>query len=166
MPVNRASRFGAATTRPIMGGMAKKRTGEPWIPAGDYGRSLPALTVNLLVREVARSVAFYNEVLEVEVVYADPDFAALRAQGVDFMLHADHAYDDHPWDARLRDNEGRGLGAEIRLFGVDPDGVEKRANDAGAPVLKGAHDRGHGWREVWVQDPDGYVWAAGAPIGG
>src|SRR3972149_11825610 len=39
------------------GGMAKKRTGEPWMPAGRDGRSLPALTVNLLGRDVARAGA-------------------------------------------------------------------------------------------------------------
>jgi catechol 2,3-dioxygenase-like lactoylglutathione lyase family enzyme len=146
--------------------MAKKRTGEPWVPAGDYGRSLPALTLNLLVRDVARSVAFYVDVLGAELQYADPDFAALRAQGVDFMLHADHTYEEHPWQGRLVAGRDRGLGAELRLFGVDPDGVEMRARKAGALVLKEAHDRGHGWREVWVQDPDGYVWAVGKAIGG
>jgi catechol 2,3-dioxygenase-like lactoylglutathione lyase family enzyme len=146
--------------------MTKKRTGEPWMPADAYGRSLPALTINLIVRDVARSVAFYIDVLVAELQYADPDFAALRVQGVDFMLHADHTYEEHPWQGRLIAGRDRGLGAEVRLFGVDPDGVEKRARDTDALVLKAAHDRGHGLREVWVQDPDGYVWAVGVPIGG
>ena len=135
------------------------------MPADVYGRSLPALTINLLVRDVARSVAFYVDVLRAELQYADPDFAALRTEGTDFMLHADHAYDDHPWQQRLANGLDRGLGAELRLFGVDPDALETRARAAKAVVLKEAHDRGHGWREVWVQDPDGYVWAVGSPIG-
>jgi catechol 2,3-dioxygenase-like lactoylglutathione lyase family enzyme len=146
--------------------MAKKRVGEPWLPAPVYGRALPPLTVDLLVTDVARSVAFYRDVLGVEVVYSDPDFAALRAQGVDFMLHADHAYESHPWYARLAAGEPRGLGAEMRLFGVDPDALEERARAHGAALLAPATDKGHGWREVWVQDPDGYVWAAGSPPGG
>lgn len=136
------------------------------MPADEYGRSLPALTVNLIVRDVARSVAFYVDVLGASLRYADPDFAALSAEGVDFMLHADHAYDDHPWQAKLAAGAERGLGAELRLFGGDPDGVEQLAREEGAPVLRAAHDRGHGWREVWVQDPDGYVWAVGSAIGG
>ncbi len=136
------------------------------MPAAEYGRSLPGLTVNLLVRDMERSVAFCRDVLGAEVRYADPDFAAMRAAGVDFMLHADHTYESHPWQARLVGGEARGLGAEVRLFGMDPDAVEARARSAGAPVLREAHDRGHGWREVWVEDPDGYVWAVGTAIGG
>ncbi len=146
--------------------MAKKRTGEPWMPAAEYGRSLPALTVNLLVRDVEWSAAFYREVFGAEVRYSDVDFAALRAQGVDFMLHADHTYEAHPWYSRLVSGEERGLGAEIRLLGVDPDAIAARVEAAGGVVLRGPIDKGHGWREVWVQDPDRYVWAVGRAIGG
>ena len=146
--------------------MMKKRTGEPWMPADEYGRSLPVFTVNLLVTDVERSVAFYREVLSAEERYSDVDFAALRLGSLDFMLHADHTYESHPWYGRLLTERKRGLGAELRLFGVDPDELESRARAAGAVVLRAATDEGHGWREVWVQDPDGYVWAVGSAIGG
>ena len=142
----------------------KKRTGEPWMPAPEYGHSLPAFTVNLLVRNVTRSVEFYANVLQGEVLYSDADFAALRIAGVDLMLHADHTYDDHPWYGRLVADEARGLGAELRLFGPDPDGVLARAIEAGAPIVRPITVRGHGWREVMVQDPDGYVWAVGVAV--
>jgi len=148
------------------GAVAKKRTGEPWTSAAEYGRSLPALTVNLLVRDVARSVAFYAEVLGAEVLYADPDFAALRLREHQFMLHADHTYEAHPWQAGFASDEPRGTGVELRLFGVDPDAVAERAKAAGATVLAPAADKGHGWREAWVRDPDGYVWAVGVPVSG
>ncbi len=146
--------------------MAKKRVGEAWMPAGEYGRSLPAFSVNLLVADIARAVAFYREVLQAEEVYSDPDFAALRLGALHFMLHADHTYEAHPWQGPLTSGAQRGLGSELRLFGVDPDGVERRARAAGAAVLQPAVDKGHGWRETWVQDPDGYVWAVGVPIVG
>jgi catechol 2,3-dioxygenase-like lactoylglutathione lyase family enzyme len=146
--------------------ITKKRSGDPWMPADAYGRSLPAFTINLIVADIPRSVSFYREVLGVEERYSDPDFAAMRLAGLDFMLHADHSYDGHPWHLRLAGGEGRGLGAELRLLGVDPDGVEARARARGDPVLAPATDKGHGWRETWVQDPDGYVWAAGSPLGG
>lgn len=139
----------------------KKRTGEPWMSAADYGRTLPAFSVNLLVRDVTRSLQFYEEVLGALVQYSDVDFAALKAGGVDLMLHADHTYDDHPWYGRLAAGEGRGLGAELRLLALDPAAVEERAQGAGAKVVKTVTERGHGWREVMVEDPDGYVWAVG-----
>ncbi len=146
--------------------MAKKRAGEPWMPADEYGRSLPAFSVNLLVTDIARSAAFYRDVLGCEVRYSDPDFAALRRGSLDFMLHADHAYDGHPWSERLLQERRRGLGAELRLFGVDPDAAVSRARQVGAVVLLPATDKPHGWREAWLEDPDGYVWAVGAPTAG
>ena len=146
--------------------MTRKRAGEPWMSAEEYGRSLPAFTLNLLVADIARSVAFYRVVLGSEVRYYDADFAALRLGELDFMLHADHTYHGHPWSKRLGGERRRGLGAELRLFGVDPDAVVSRAQEAGAPVLMPAPDKAHGWREAWLEDPDGYVWAVGAPTEG
>ena len=141
----------------------KRRTADPWIPADRYGRLLPGFSVNLLVRDIPRSVAFYQQVLTATVHYSDPDFAALKVGTAEIMVHADHTYDKHPWYPRLVGGERRGLGAELRLFGVDPDGVEARARRARAPIVQPAATKGHGWREVMVEDPDGYVWAVGVP---
>lgn len=142
----------------------KKRDGEPWMPAGAYGRSLPRFTVNLIVRDLQRSVAFYKSVLGATEHYSDPDFAAMELAGVEFMLHADHAYDAHPLYSRLIRHRGeRGTGAELRLFGINPDAVEARAKANAATVIQPATDKPHGWREVMVADPDGYVWAVGVP---
>jgi hypothetical protein len=46
----------------------KLRTGEPWMSAPEYGRSLKALTVHLLVHDVDRALRFHREVLGAEVV--------------------------------------------------------------------------------------------------
>ena len=143
--------------------MTKKRTQEPWMPADEYGRRLPKFSVNLLVADVARAVAFYQNVLGANAVYADVDFAAMEIAGLEFMLHADHTYDQHPWHPRLLATSQRGLGAEIRLFGVSPDAVEARAKQHGAHLLQPVTDKPHGWREVIVEDPDGYAWAVGVP---
>ena len=139
----------------------KKRTGEPWIPPPAYGRLLPPFSVSLTVREIATSVEFYRTVLAAFVHYFDADFAALKIGGAEMMLHADHTYDAHPWYPRLTAGEPRGLGAELRVLGLDPDAVETRAQRAGAKVVKPVTERGHGWREVMVEDQDGYVWAVG-----
>jgi uncharacterized glyoxalase superfamily protein PhnB len=144
--------------------MTTKRTSDPWMSAGDYGRSLPSFTVNLLVRNLARSVDFYSDVLGATVIYSDPDFAALRLAGLEFMLHADHTYDKHPWSQALGGPASRGLGAELRLFGLNPDEVEARARKKSARILQPAQDKPHGWRDTIVCDPDGYAWAVGVPL--
>jgi hypothetical protein len=43
---------------------------------------------------------------------------------------------------------------------MNPEGVAERAREMNA-LFKDISVRGHGWREVMVRDPDGYVWAVG-----
>lgn len=143
--------------------MTKKRTGEPWKTAAEYGRSLPMLSLNLLVRDVAKSLPFYTEVLGFGVLYFDEDFAALERAGTAIQLHADHCYDDTPWAPRLAETGRRGLGAEIRIMGVDPDLAERRAPRRGGTVIVPTSDTAHGWRDCIVEDPDGYTFAVGIP---
>lgn len=144
--------------------MTKTRTGDPFMSAFDYGRQLPKFSVNLLVRDVAVSLPFYRDVLGATVRYSDGDFAALELIGIEFQLHADHTFDHHPLYATLQGASVRGVGAELRVLGVDPDAVEARAAAAGTDILQPAKDYRHGWREVSVVDPDGYVWVMGVLI--
>ena len=139
----------------------KKRTGDPWMTAAEYGRTLQGLSVNLIAREIERSLPFYCDVLGFRVVYSDPDFAALERDGIRVQLHADHTYEKMPWAPRLADPGKRGLGAEIRILGIDPEAAERAARAGGFGVLVSTRERGHGWREVVVEDPDGYVFAVG-----
>jgi catechol 2,3-dioxygenase-like lactoylglutathione lyase family enzyme len=141
----------------------KLRTGDPWMSAAQYGRSLRGLTVNLLVHDIARALPFHREVLGAEVVYSDPDFAVLRHGDAGWMLHADHTYRDHPLHERLSEAPPRGVGAELRLHGRDPDEAEAAARRLGFTVLASAKDKPHGLREVFLIDPDGYVWVADMP---
>ena len=55
-------------------------------------------------------------------------------------------------------------GAELRLFEVDPDALAALAEPAGGTIVADAADKPHGWREAFLADPDGYVWAVGRPI--
>jgi catechol 2,3-dioxygenase-like lactoylglutathione lyase family enzyme len=144
--------------------MPKLRTGDPWMPGYRYGALLPPLSLNLIVASVERSVAFYRDVLGATVHYSDVDFAALRVGPAEVMLHADHTHEGHPWHEALARGATRGIGAQIRLLGLDPDQVEQKARSAGATVIEGATSKGHGWREMLVRDPDGYEWAVGVVI--
>lgn len=143
--------------------MKKSRT-QPWMPAPDYGKSLRGFGVNLLVSAIASAVEFQTEVLGAEVIHADEDFAVLRAAGASWMLHADHTYSDHPLRGSLRPDLARGLGVELRLYGLDPDACEARARARGDMVLAGAMDKPHGLREAYIVDPDGYLWVPGQAL--
>ena len=140
------------------------RTGEAFMHADDYGRGMRPFSVNLLVRNMRASLAFYERVLEAAVRYADDDFAVLKLLDFEFMLHADHTYDHHPLYERLQTPGQRGTGAELRVFGIDPDSLERRAREAGATIIQTTRDFPHGWRDVMLADPDGYIWAVGVPI--
>lgn len=142
----------------------KRRQGKPWMRGSDYGALLPPFSLNLIVSDPERSTAFYQEVLDAEVHYVDVDFAAMRVGAAEVMLHADHTHSEHPWYPALKASEHRGLGAQLRLLGPDPDEVERRAANAGYNVISPATDKMHGWREVLVRDPDGYEWAVGILI--
>ncbi len=144
--------------------MAKKRTGEPWMAAPEYGRSLNGFGINLLVADVARSVQFLETVFGTETVYADPDFAVFRHGDREWMLHADHTYEDHPLLGFVSKKEGRGAGVELRLHGIDPDKAEANARASDFTVIAGAMDKAHGLREAYILDPDGYCWVPDLPI--
>jgi predicted enzyme related to lactoylglutathione lyase len=144
--------------------MTLTRTGDAWMPADEYGRALPKFSVNLLVRDGPRSLSFYQQVLGASVRYSDTDFAAIVLNSVDFMLHADHTYDHHPLHTRLQGGGKRGTGAELRVMGIDLDSLQKRAEAAGAIILQPTADFPHGWRDVILEDPDGYIWAVGVPL--
>ncbi len=133
------------------------------MPSRDYGRSLKALTVNLLVRDIEAAVEFGRQVLGATLVYSDPDFAVLRACGGEWMLHADHTYDEHPMGRTVEGVPVRGTGIELRLHGCEPDIAEAAARRLGFRVLSPATDKGHGLREAYIQDGDGYMWVPDAP---
>jgi catechol 2,3-dioxygenase-like lactoylglutathione lyase family enzyme len=146
--------------------MTTKRASQPPWTAREVGLRMPKFTVNLLVRKIGRSVPFYREVLGATVLHADADFAVLQLAGLEFLLHADHSYDHHSMGQRVPATGPRGAGAELRLLGVDPDEVERRAKARGVPIVQAAGDTAHGWRDIIVADPDGYTWAVGVLIPG
>ncbi len=146
----------------------KKRSADkiPPVSPPDYGRSLRGLGFNLLVTDVTRSVRFATAVLGATSFYDDEDFAALRLNGGDFMLHADHTYCDHPLSGVVASVEARGAGVELRIYGCDPDVAEAAARAGGWTVLAGSMDKPHGLRECMIIDDDGYVWVPGVAIRG
>jgi len=141
----------------------KKRVGDSWMPADQFGRSLTGLGVNLLVPNIDDEHEFQTYVLGADEVYADPDFAVYRGYDAMWLLHADHTYSDHPLIGSLNDDLMRGVGAEFRLYGCDPDAVEARARECGYDVFAGTLDKPHGLREAYLISPAGYMWVPSIP---
>ena len=137
-----------------------------FMPAEEYGRSLQGLGINLLVRDVTRSVAFARDVLGASVAYADKDFAVLRyacgPSRAEWMLHSDGTYHSNPLLGLIGDAQVRGVGVEVRLYHCDPDAAVERAKKHGHHVLAEAADKPHGLREAYILDPDGYCWVPAA----
>jgi catechol 2,3-dioxygenase-like lactoylglutathione lyase family enzyme len=103
-------------------------------------------------------------VLELRLLFSDEDLAALVRFGLNVQIPAVLTYARTPWAARLRDESPRGLGAEVRILGIDPDAAEQRARDGGFTVAVAVRDWPHGWRDCVLEDPDGYTFAVGVPL--
>jgi uncharacterized glyoxalase superfamily protein PhnB len=129
-----------------------------------YGHALRTFGVNLLVRDVLRSIAFQVDILGVEQVFSNADFAIMRHGGTEWMLHADHTYSNNPLLGLTGDGAVRGIGVELRLYDIDPDQAAARAEAGGYTVLQPATDKPHGLRECYLIDPDGYVWVPGTAL--
>lgn len=128
------------------------------VSASDYGKSLRGLGFNLIVKDLQRSIQFATQVLEATVFFATPVFAAMKLNGQDFMFHADETYRNNELKGILVGNESRGVGVELRVYGLDPDLAAQRAREGGWTVLAGSLDKPHGLREAMILDDEGYLW--------
>ncbi|HCK76722.1 MAG TPA: glyoxalase [Gammaproteobacteria bacterium] len=126
--------------------------------AAEIGRALTGFGVNLLVKDIAKSVAFLTGILTMRLHRTDGDFAVLEHDGEFFQLHGDHTYHDNPLPQLIPESGVRGGGIELRLYDLDPDACELRAQEQGYFVLRTSLDRPHGLRECYLLDPNGYCW--------
>ncbi|WP_286828680.1 MULTISPECIES: VOC family protein [Kordiimonas] len=122
------------------------------------GHALSGFGVNLLVRRTRAGVDFLTDVMGFKLIRVDQDFALLKHGNQLFQLHADPTYAEHPLPSLIAENGIRGGGVELRLFDVDPDEAEARAEEQGYTILRESLDRPHGLRECYIMDPDGYCW--------
>ena len=129
------------------------------VSAGDFGRSLSGLGLNLLVRDVAAEAGFLSSVFEMSAHRQSRDFAIMSYHGEVFQLHADGTFGSHPLLSLLPESGPRGARLEIRLYETDPDAAAARAGAfADALVLQAPADKPHGLRECVILCPNGYAW--------
>jgi predicted enzyme related to lactoylglutathione lyase len=134
------------------------------VNADAFGRSLRGLGINLLVRDVPRTLDFLMPVFGMTGHQPTRDFAILTYGAAVFQIHADATYHAHPLPSLLPESGPRGGGVELRLYGCDPDAAVARAEAEGAVILQPATNKPHGLREAVILDPDGYAWVPGRAL--
>ncbi len=131
---------------------------------------------NLVVADVARSVAFYRATLgfsletsvaaEQSYVQGDdcienPVFAIVSwADGQLMLQTAASLAGDVPGVPEFATPH---LTGAIYLRGFDPDAVAAKLNDDA--IVKGPETSWYGMRELYLRDPDGYLLCLGVPEG-
>ena len=64
--------------------------------AAEFGRALKGLGLNILVSDVATTVLFLEQVLQMKTHRSNRDFAVLKYHRTYFQLHVDHTYHSNP----------------------------------------------------------------------
>lgn len=115
------------------------------------------LRLELFVRDVDASIAFYRDALGFALARREPDYASLRSGGVTLGLGP---------IAKLSESEGyftrgrlagdRGAGVEIVLEVDDVASYRERVESAGYAVLEELQPRPWGLTDFRFADPDGY----------
>lgn len=124
----------------------------------EYARELKGVGINLLTSNVPKLVTFLRDIMGLGVAWADEDFAIVRHEGVEFMIHSDASYTENPLLSLTGDGTIRGAGLELRLYDVDPDHAARAAAQQDFHVLQEPVTKGHGLREAYIIGPDGYCW--------
>jgi predicted enzyme related to lactoylglutathione lyase len=128
--------------------------------------------VLLTVTDVAASSRWYQQVLGLTSDHGGPHYERLLADG-DLVLQLHHLEVDHHHGPIRRPDVPVGNGVLV-WFGevTDFDGAVARAAGLDAPVVRAPHRNppdgvgiGPGHRELWVEDPDGYVVVIASPDG-
>ena len=130
------------------------------VSAGEFGRSLKGIGLNLLVRDVEGLARFLVDVFGMAAHRVSADFAILTYGTQVMQIHADHTYHSNPLPSLLPESGPRGGGVEIRLYDTDPDEAVARAeaHSHAATILDGAANHPHGLREAVILCENGYAW--------
>ncbi len=135
------------------------------ISAEDFGRALTGVGLNLLTRDVHALAAFLTDTFGLTAHRLSDDFAIIRHGDALIQLHADGTYHSNPLPQLIPENPPRGGGAQLYLFGIDPDVAVERAEAHGHHVIEPPADKPHGLREATILSPEGYAFSPAIPHG-
>ena len=119
---------------------------------------LNKLTPNLVVSDVARSMAFYRDRLDFNVVTTVPDaapyvFAIMQSGAVQIYLNApEPALEEYPA------MKGWPIGGTFTMF-IEVIGIERTYDELKTqmPIVSPLETKWYGVAEFVVADPDGYL---------
>ena len=133
------------------------------VSAGDFGKSLTGVGVNLLTQDVNKLAAFLTGTFGATVHRLSDDFAIIKLAGVMIQLHHDATYRTHPVQGILPDNPPRGAGVQLYLFGIDPDQAIAKTQEYGGTVIEEPRNKPHGLYEGTILSPEGYAFSPAIP---
>lgn len=119
-------------------------------------------SVFLYVKDVRKSLEFYEEVVNAEIVQVHAEeengpytLAILRLGDFTLMIHPQEPHAEEFVDTRL------GIGIHLQIQVDDVDAFYQHCLDEGAILSVSGEptDQEWGWREFALRDPDGFVWS-------
>ena len=129
------------------------------VSAAEFGRSLAGVGLNLLSPDVEALARFLETAFGLTVRRLSADFAMVFHGDAVFQLHSDGTFGAHPVLGLVPETPPRGGGAQVYLFGIDPDEAVRRAEAAGGTVIEQPADKPHGLREATILSPEGYAFS-------
>ncbi len=120
---------------------------------------LKALSPNLIVKDVNKTVAFYREAFGFKTIVTNPEsgvleFALMQLDNVSLMFQSFGSYAD-----ALPQFKDQKIGASMMLY-IDVENLDivyKKAKAAGAEIFVDLNTTFYGTREFTIKDIDGYL---------
>jgi lactoylglutathione lyase len=143
------------------------------LPAGSTRKEIAHMSgafndigaVILFVDDLARSRAFYHEVLGLDIHFEDDVSVGFEVEGLAFIvLQVDRA------NVQLRgeptSTPTSGATAFLTTFTDDADGLHAELRARGVDFFQAPTDQPWGMRTAYFKDPDGHVWEIAQPTEG
>lgn len=120
---------------------------------------MTALNLTLAVNDPDVSVQFYRDILNLRVELSDQsDFFIVSFHNIKVLFQRlAQLEQQHPAFLQHLGRSPLGVGVQFEVECADLEAVERRLAGCGWPIIYELDDREHKRRELWVQDPDGYV---------
>ncbi len=112
--------------------------------------------INLIVGDLERAKAFYQDVFRLPLTHEDEESAMFRLGDTYFFLQRGTTHQDRPSDDALSLAQ-KGVGQFV-IFVEDVDAVRAELDEGEVSVISGPADREWGMRTLTLADPAGYTW--------